>query len=189
MLCPFYRMKTLFPNHFEALSPKQRNCGSNGATTTICCLMPLKELYGIFPRLANTQTLVTSPIDVDYNCVGWAIGDRFRWWEPYGVILPSPSPPYRWPEDLPHNKRSSTYVRFFELHGYQVAYDDSVEPGFRKIAIYVENDEFRHVARQEPNGLWSSKIGPQEDITHELRALESSGLYGYGVASIFMKKS
>ena len=78
---------------------------------------------------------------------------------------------------------------FFELHGYQVAYDDSVEPGFRKIAIYVENDEFRHVARQEPNGLWSSKIGPQEDITHELRALESSGLYGYGVASIFMKKS
>lgn len=150
--------------------------------------MPLKELYGIFPKLAGTQIEITSPIDVDYNCVAWVIGDNSRWWEPYGIILPSPSPEYHWPNVLPHDKSSSTYIRFFKLHGYKLAEDDSMEPNSRKIAIYLEDDEFRHVALQRSDGLWSSKIGPKEDIRHELHALESTGPFGYGIASVFMKR-
>ena len=150
--------------------------------------MPLKELYQTFPNLADTQAEITSPTDLNYNCVSWAIEDTQRWWEPYGIILPSPSPPYAWPDGLPHDQNSSTYVRFFELHGYEVTDDESVESGFKKIALYLKDDEFRHVARQETSGSWTSKIGPQEDIIHELRALESLGHFGYGVASIFMRK-
>ena len=103
--------------------------------------------------------------------------------------MPSPFPYFNWPGDLPQNDHAETYIRFFEQHGYQLADGPFVEPGFTKIAIYVEDDKFRHVARQLRNGQWSSKIGSKEDVIHELTALESHGPFGYGAASIFMKKA
>jgi hypothetical protein len=151
--------------------------------------MPLKELVGIFPRLIGTKKKITSPCDGNYNCTAWAIEDSVRWWEPYGLILPSPSPPYHWPAGLPQNQSAETFVRFFELNGYERVNDSSVEPGYAKIAIYIQDGQFRHVARQLSATEWTSKIGEQEDITHELRALESDGPFGYGIASIFMRKS
>jgi len=49
-----------------------------------------------------------------------------------------------------------------------------VEPQFQKLAIYARDDgqhdggQPTHVARQFPNGRWTSKIGELEDIEHEL---------------------
>ena len=153
--------------------------------------MPLKELYEIFPKLANTQTRITSCHNCDYNCVAWVFDDQTKWYEPFGTVLPSPKPPYFWPPELPNHpddRRSSTYVKLFELYGYEVVDSDSIEPGFQKIAIYVHNGEFRHVARQTKNGYWTSKIGALEDIIHELSALESEGPFAYGKPRIFMRK-
>lgn len=151
-------------------------------------LMPLKELVEIFPGLRGAKPKVTSPIDGNYNCAAWVIDDTSRWWEPFGIILPAPSPPYHWPPELPQDNSADTFVRFFELHGYERADDESIEDGYTKIAIYVQDGEFRHVARQISENVWSSKIGGQEDIRHELRAVETSGPYGYGTASIFMRR-
>ena len=154
--------------------------------------MPLRELYQIFPNLAGTQPHITSPIDWDYNCVAWVVGDNTRWYEPFGDVLLSASPPYYWPEGIPgrpNDKSYATYIGLFESYGFRAADNELVEPGYTKIAIYVKDDEFRHVARQTADGRWSSKIGKQEDIIHELRALESGGPYGYGTATIFMKKA
>ena len=154
--------------------------------------MPLKELYHIFPNLAGTQLHITSPINWDYNCIAWVIGDNTKWYEPFGNVLPSASPPYFWPDGIPgrpNDKSYTTYVSFFEFHGYHVTDNELVELGYSKIAIYVKNNEFRHVARQTSDGKWSSKLGKQEDITHELRALESERPFGFGTASIFMKKA
>ena len=153
--------------------------------------MPLRELYRIFPSLAGTNPQITSPIDWEYNCVAWVIGDNKKWYEPFGDVLPSASPPYYWPEGVPgrpNDKRFVTYVKLFESHGYRITENESVERGYTKIAIYVKDEEFRHVARQTADGKWSSKIGKQEDISHELRALETDNPYGYGTATIFMKK-
>ena len=150
--------------------------------------MPLKELLGIFPRLKGTRPQITSPCNGNYNCTAWAIRDEIRWWEPYGLVLPSPFPPYHWPAELPQDLKAETFVRFFELNGFELAADESVEAGFIKIALYVQNGEYRHVARQLSATKWTSKIGEREDISHELRALEGDGKYGYGVASIFMRK-
>jgi hypothetical protein len=44
--------------------------------------------------------------------------------------------------------------------------------GVEKIAIYVRSDIPSHVARQLPNGKWTSKLGLREDIEHDLEALE-----------------
>jgi hypothetical protein len=151
--------------------------------------MPLKELSGIFPSLNATQNTITSPIDPNYNCVAWAVEDKLRWWEPFGLIIPASFPPYHWPDNLPHDLLPQTFVSFFEVHGYEVTHDPKLENDVEKLAIYVRENEFQHVARQLPSGRWTSKIGPQEDIEHDLGDLESDIPYGYGKASIFMKKN
>lgn len=55
----------------------------------------------------------------------------------------------------------------------------------------VEN-EISHVARQLPDGRWTSKLGPDEDIEHnDLHALEGDvGVYPlcYGVVIRFMRR-
>ena len=153
--------------------------------------MPLKDLYQRFPKLAGRQAQITSPHDCDYNCVAWAFSDQTKWYEPYGTVLPNSKPPYYWPPQLPNDpddRRISIYTRLFESYGYEVVDNDLVESGFQKIAIYVDNDEFRHVARQTRSGSWTSKVGILEDITHELEALESEGPFAYGKPSIFMRK-
>ena len=58
--------------------------------------------------------------------------------------------------------------------------DVTLEEGVDKVAIYAIGDEATHAARQLPNGLWTSKLGPYEDITHTLKGLEG-GEYGYVV--------
>lgn len=51
-------------------------------------------------------------------------------------------------------------TRFFECpNGDQ-------EVGFQKIAIYGSGFMYTHVARQLPDGKWTSKLGQLEDITH-----------------------
>ena len=150
--------------------------------------MPLKELRGIFPNWSGRSRDMTSPEDGNYNCASWALEEVHRWWEPYGLILPGPSPPYHWPPELPQDAKAETYVRLFEMNGYELAADDSVEDGYTKIALYTRNGEFQHAARQLSANRWTSKIGEREDISHELRALERDGPYGYGAATIFMRK-
>jgi hypothetical protein len=51
-------------------------------------------------------------------------------------------------------------------------------PGLEKVALYADaNGCPTHVARQLPNGRWTSKLGELEDIEHDLPALEGD-LYG-----------
>jgi len=82
--------------------------------------MPLEELIGIFPNLTATRQTISSPINPTYNCVAWAANDTERWWEPYGLILPEPFPPYYWPNHLPNNLLPQTIVLLFEELGFEV---------------------------------------------------------------------
>lgn len=50
-----------------------------------------------------------------------------------------------------------------------------MEPGFEKVAVFAISEDIpAHVARQLPNGRWTSKLGQLEDIEHELHALEGA---------------
>jgi hypothetical protein len=151
--------------------------------------MPLKELCGIFPKLLGTSETITSEIDGNYNCVSWAIKDKSRWWEPFGIIIPSSRPPYYWHDDLPINKNPQTIISFFAKYGFCLTENSEFEEHFEKIAIYIHEGKYSHVARQLPNGRWTSKLGGLEDIEHDLTELENDiPIYGYGKAQIFMAK-
>ena len=73
------------------------------------------------------------------------------------------------------------------MNSYKVCETGQSEPGVEKIAIYVDdNDVPQHVARQLPDGNWTSKLGKGEDIQHD----SLDGLEGdlYGKVAIFMMR-
>jgi len=65
--------------------------------------------------------------------------------------------------------------------------DPSIEPGFEKIVIYVDDaDVPTHAARSLQNGMWTSKLGDEEDIEHAtLRVVEC---LVYGTAKAYLKR-
>ena len=82
------------------------------------------------------------------------------------------------------------FIELFTRRGYIPCGSGELEPGYLKIAIYEKDGAFHHVAKQLPDGTWSSKIGEAHDIKHdELTALEDSYVfYDNARASRFMKR-
>jgi hypothetical protein len=83
------------------------------------------------------------------------------------------------------------YIKYFKEHGFEICDNSDLEDGFEKIAIYKKNNDFKHVARQLPNGKWTSKMGDFEDIEHTtLEAVEGYlyKFYTFGKVSFFMKR-
>ena len=57
-------------------------------------------------------------------------------------------------------------VQVFVGLGYAICDSDEKEPGYHKVALYAFDGEWQHAARQLDDGLWTSKLGRFEDITH-----------------------
>ena len=75
-------------------------------------------------------------------------------------------------------------MQLFEQLGYEECISDELEHEFEKIAVYARLGKGQHVARQLDDGLWTSKLGDLEDITHSLRGLEGTE---YGKVEKIMK--
>jgi hypothetical protein len=66
----------------------------------------------------------------------------------------------------------------FATLGYNERTDASEEPGKQKIAVFASTEgKPTHAARQLPGGWWTSKLGQQIDIEHELSAIQGP-IYG-----------
>jgi hypothetical protein len=140
--------------------------------------MSAKDIEDDFPHLRLTGYTIRSPIDPSYNCIAWAVGENWRHWSPLALVLGG----YYWPPGAPRGHEVDDIVELFRMvGGYSpsVSNDDTLEPGFEKIAIYAYPDQLvQHVARQTPSGLWVSKLDNDEDIEHRtLDGLEGS-IYG-----------
>jgi len=115
-----------------------------------------------------------------YNCIAWAAGDIEKPWWPgvYG---------FYWPSGISRADRISSFVEAFQLQGYTVCFDASLESGYEKIALYARKDGTpTHAARQLKSGKWTSKLGPFQDIEHD--TLECVNGPCYGKASCFMRR-
>lgn len=140
-------------------------------------------LEHLFPTLRSANYQVTSPRDVFYNCIAWAADDIGNcWW-------PSNPPVSYWPPQVPREETLESFIQAFQRLGYKPCEDGSLEEGFEKVAIYVDSSNTpSHMARQLPNGHWTSKLGDLEDIEHEtLYQLEGRDL-AYGNAKQFLKR-
>jgi hypothetical protein len=135
-----------------------------------------------FPYLDDRNHRITSPEDDAYNCIAWAAEDNLRWW------WPRPEEFYYWPARVPRSATIDAFVAAFATLGYSPCGTGDVEPGFQKVAIYVNNENIpTHMARQEPDGAWTSKLGGDVDIRHlTLGAIEGSI---YGTVGQFLRRS
>ncbi len=130
--------------------------------------MVTTTLERFFPNLAGTGYVLTSPADTIYNCIAWAAGVSNDWWwpDPMGVSF--------WPASVRREETIAAFREAFQSLGYVPSADDSLEPGFEKVALYALAGAPKHAARQLPNGRWTSKLGELEDVEHLLNGLTGS---------------
>jgi hypothetical protein len=127
-----------------------------------------------FPILAqNAQSFkTTSQPTLKYNCIAWAADNDKRW------CWPVPGLGGWWPSDVPRGINTlSVFEKLFEKYGYAACDSYGLEKYYEKVAIYARNGFVQHAARQLPDGSWTSKMGRDCDISHDLHALNGA-LYG-----------
>jgi hypothetical protein len=129
-----------------------------------------KRLSINHPNLATEHFRGTSPQDKGYNCLAWAGHDTRRKWHPSafaGLYWPGGEQP----------DTVEGWISGYAAIGYRRCDSPEFEPGIEKLAIYGDENGPSHVARQLPNGKWTSKMGNMEDIEHTLQGLQD-GKYG-----------
>jgi hypothetical protein len=138
------------------------------------------------PGLNGSRFRVSSDHTDEYNCVAWALRETDRWWSHVEILGH-----YR-PPDVERAATIAAYQSMFASCGFEPCEDDELREGFEKIALFASGDEFTHVARQLPSGLWTSKLGQDCDIEHELQTLISirspMSSYRYGEVAAYMER-
>ena len=133
----------------------------------------MPSLTTTFPNLANYSE--TSPQTVDYNCVAWAAGEDDRWWWPSGLDY--------WPPGVALEVTLDAFSEAFQVLGYVECPDGDHESDSEKVAIYADVGVPKHMARQNSDGSWTSKLGQSVDIAHgglvELEGTEYGSVVRY----------
>ena len=134
----------------------------------------------LWPYLENDAPSIESEATDEYNCVAWALGITDENWDPVSAA-------YDWPRTASRSLRLETFIGVYRRYNYEVCTDDSLEPDFEKLALYADHGNFQHVARQLPEGIWTSKIGDLVDIVHNTPGGLEGPLYGR-VATILSRR-
>ncbi len=142
--------------------------------------MSTSEIKQGFPNLTDTSFRITSQKDRRYNCIAWAADNQNSWWEP--------SVDGYWPMGVPRTYTLEAYIQAFLTVGYLPCSTPDLEAQYDKVAIYVDvHGRPTHMARQLPNGRWTSKLGKQEDIEHN--ALQGVSGSQYGAVAQILRRS
>jgi hypothetical protein len=130
-----------------------------------------------FPKLTDVLSKKTSEIDIRYNCIAWAFGDNSRhWW---------PNPRTFWPVHTQNMQALECFINWFAIDGWEETPERSYEQGYTKIALYTLNKQPTHASRLLPSGKWTSKLGGNIDLSHEIDDLDGPS-YG-SVYKIYKK--
>ncbi|MEO8547144.1 MAG: hypothetical protein ABI422_02125 [Sphingomicrobium sp.] len=128
-----------------------------------------------FPKLAETAYQLTSERTDKYNCIAWAAGDDGYWWWPGRF----------WPKGVPAAVTKVAFSKAFAERGYVECDVPDLEEGFEKVCLYTKLGRPTHAARQLPDGSWTSKLGKNVDISHELEGLRGNK---YGQPALYMRR-
>ncbi len=105
-----------------------------------------------FPRLSREGYEIKSEPTEQYNCIAYAANGTSDWW---GTVEEQ----QHWPDYATRSERMASLVEVFAGLGYQRCEDSSLESGYEKVALYEEQGEWTHAARQTSTGRWRSKLG------------------------------
>ncbi len=74
---------------------------------------------------------------------------------------------YYWPPGIPEDYSVDTLAALYANRGYVPCDWAAPEAGYEKLAIYGEHDEWEHATRQVDGSVWTSKLGADDDISHD----------------------
>jgi hypothetical protein len=139
----------------------------------------------VFENISPQDFDCKSDRDIKYNCIAWAVGKTNKFWWPLD------EPPYWWPDGLPKalldEETVAHFVEAFATEGYRPCRNGRVSRRYEKIVLFVASDgKPTHAARLLPTGVWTSKLGEDEDIEHKTLECIEGNLYGR--AKLFFKK-
>ncbi len=134
-----------------------------------------RRIRRFFPLLRDFA--IVSPASHEFNSVSWAAADTKRLWWPKSVYQYWPLAPLG--DGVPE------FMRAFSTLGYSECSNGAFEVETEKVALFSLDNQPTHASRQVSPGLWSSKLGQLETITHRLEDL-AGGDYGQPVA--FLKR-
>ncbi len=138
---------------------------------------------GWFPGLAGRFEKTSLQSD-DYNCLAWALGRTHQWIDPIDHQI---TPGKYWPPGIPEEWSIATTRQILEQDGYtEETTVQDFETDWEKVAIFSNQRDELHFARQLPNGKWTSKLGTQIDIEHD--DLESLKGNTYGEWRVILKR-
>ena len=144
------------------------------------------DLLSHLAGLRGTDFAITGGWSEQYNCIAWAVGESHRWWGPLA------EDEGYWPAGHQPDAAIETVQAGLAMAGFEACTDGSLAAGVEKIALFADEHGFTHVARQLESGRWTSKLGSDCDIEHELEALEgfddSPDAYRYGRVAGFMSR-
>ena len=155
-----------------------------------------KDIINAFPNLSTDPDFeITSPATPLYNCIAWAYGLNDKWMQPNtgDSIEQGLDALFFWPDEVENDCDISFLIEVFALKGFVVCDSWEHEEGFRKIALYVEDDttNYTHAARElvgdkKTCGKWTSKLGKANDIQHmSPYSIEGDA---YGVVHCIMRR-
>src|SRR5258708_6860805 len=105
------------------------------------------QIEKVFPGLASSGYRITSPAEARYNCLAWAVGSDQTWLQAERVNG------YYWPPGVTRENSVSSWIDVMRMHGFESCDDSEQEPGWEKVAIYVDaSGEPGHIARQCAEG-------------------------------------
>jgi hypothetical protein len=119
-----------------------------------------------FPNLQDVAQKKTSDPSDAYNCIAWAFKDsRKHWW-------PNLRRSY-WPlRTTPTQTTMEAFEAWFAHDGWEQTATQDPEDGYEKIGLYALRGVPTHAARILDSGIWTSKLGPDIDLSHQLSELE-----------------
>jgi hypothetical protein len=122
------------------------------------------SVLSLYPDIEKVGYKKTSSHTLGYNCIAWAAGDDGRWWEPQtgysrgGV----------WPDGCPHEDTLDGWMAALGAVKFVQCADGTAEKGYHKVAIFGQSpSDPEHVAWQNQDGVWCSKLGEWEDVEHK----------------------
>ncbi len=147
-----------------------------------------------YPKLVADGGKKKSEADHQYNCLSWSAKRTKKY-----RFEPKPIEKWdRWPKDLRDDYSLESFIMLFENLGYHRCSltDTGFELFYKKVVIYAQFGiygdqrwEFTHVADEIHAGVWTSKLGPDEDIQHNTpQSLEGNCGDEYGKIYQVLKK-
>ena len=144
-----------------------------------------QELQRKWPKLRPGNHEHRSDATPRYNCVAFANQDARHWWQP-GL----PGGRFHWPPGIRQDDSLKAWIELFVGDGYETSDSHEHEPGFEKVAIYVDISDMSpsHVAKSD-GYTWKSKLGSYQDIEHSsLDLLEGNQECEYGIVERVLKR-